>query len=609
MRSGLRWLFGLLTAWSLTACDAQPRRAEDTSGEPLSLLGAFPAASGQVLEIDLTAGAPEVMDGGLLPLPAARTYLGLVRALEDAARDERATAVVVRFGASGFGWARSEELARLLGAIRAAGKPVVCHTHGLDNASTWLLTAGCDRLWLSPAGGVDLVGIAAQVLYFRSALDRLSLRADFIAVGEYKSAVESFTRDGPSEPARRDLTETLASLRQSWLAGLAAARPRAKGASIAEGGPYSPEEALRVGLIDGIGYEQDALEDAKTRGHATTVKPQFGPERGAAAIDIAELVRVLSGVDDRAGGRPRIAVLPAVGSIAMSSSGGLFEGGGIAERAMTKTLRRLARDDGVKAVVLRIDSPGGSALASDLLWKEVSALREKKPVVVSVGDMAASGGYYIACAASRIVAEQTSIVGSIGVFGGKVTFDEGLATVGVNTVTFPASPEPGAAARAAYLSPLASWDEATRGRVRTQMQSVYDLFVRRVADGRRLPVDRVRQLAAGRIYSGVQAQQRGLVDELGGLARALAVARDVASLSADVPVVVEGTGDSLLELLGLGEGADRAQIETALARLQTRSAELRRALPPTLHRFGAVLTPLLDGEHVLAAAPYLVVIE
>ncbi len=602
-------VLGVAVAMMVGGCEARPRGAADDATAKPSLLGAFPASAGKVLEIDLTAGAPEVMEGGLMPLPATRTYVGLVRALEGAARDERASAVVVRFGSSSFGWARSEELARLLGAVRTRGKPVVCHTHGLDNASAWLMTAGCDRIWLSPAGAADVVGIAAQVVYFRGALDRLAVHADFIAVGEYKSAIESFTRDGPSEAARRDLTETLASIRQSWLDGLAKARPAAKGPKVAEAGPFSPEEALGAGLIDGIGFERDAIEDAKARGNATTVKPHFGPQGAAGRLDVAEIIRILSGVDERAGGRPRIAVLPAVGSIAMSASGGLFEGGGIAERSMTKTLRRLAGDDGVKAVVLRIDSPGGSALASDLLWKEVADLRAKKPVVVSVGNMAASGGYYIACAASRILAERTSIVGSIGVFGGKVTFDQGLAAVGVNAVTFPASPEPGAAARAAYLSPLEPWDDATRERVRAQMHGVYDLFLRRVAEGRKLPLERVRQLAAGRIYSGLQGRDRGLVDELGGLARAVEVARDLGQVGADAPVVVEGMGESLLELLALGEGASRAEVEAAVARLERRRSDLHRVVTPSLLRFGAVLAPLLDGEHVLAAAPYALFVE
>lgn len=608
-----RWSWLLLTVVVVATsigCEGRPRGAGTaaTSASP-SLLGAFPASAGKVLEIDLTAGAPEVTEGGLFPLPATRTYVGLVRALEAASRDGRASAVVVRLGGRGFGWSRSEELARLLASIRAAGKPVVCHTHALDNATAWLVAGGCDRIWLSPAGGVDLVGIAAQVLYFRGALDRLEVEADFIAVGEFKSAIESFTREGPTEAARKDLTETLASLRRSWLAGLTSARRRVGEKGVAESGPYSPDEALRLGIIDGIGYEQDAVDDAKSRGAASTVSPHFGPHGTAGGIDLAEIVRLLSGVDERGGGRPRVAFVPAVGSITMGATGGLFEGGGISERSLTKVLRRVAKDDGVKAVVLRIDSPGGSALASDLLWKEVVALRERKPVIVSVGDMAASGGYYIACAASRILAEQTSIVGSIGVFGGKVTFDAGLRSVGVNAFTFPASSAPGAAERAAYLSPLAPWDDATRERVRAQMEGIYELFLRRVASGRQLPVDRVRQLAAGRIYSGVQGHAKGLVDEIGGVSRALAVARELGGLATTDPVVVEGMGESLLELLALGEGASRADVEVAVARVEQRRTELHRIVPAELRRFGAALGPLLEGERVLAVAPYAIAIE
>jgi protease-4 len=193
-----------------------------------------------------------------------------------------------------------------------------------------------------------------------------------------------------------------------------------------------------------------------------------------------------------------VAVIPAQGAIAMES-GGAFESGGITAKALTKTLRRLKKDESVKAVVLRIDSPGGSALASDLLWHELRELKKVKPLVVSVGGMAASGGYYMACAADRIIAEPTSIVGSIGVFGGKIVLSSALEEVGVHTETFPASPEPGAAARAAAQSPFSAWDDATRERIRAEMQSVYDLFITRVSDSRKMPREKVEEHAQGRI--------------------------------------------------------------------------------------------------------------
>ena len=272
-------------------------------------------------------------------------------------------------------------------------------------------------------------------------------------------------------------------------------------------------------------------------------------------------------------------------------------------------MRRLVRDDSVKAVVLRIDSPGGSALASDLLWHELMELRKKKPLIASIGDMAASGGYYLASAANRVVAEPTSIVGSIGVVGGKLVLGRALSNLGVNAVTFPASPEPGAAERAAYMSALTPWDDATRERVQRQMSSVYELFLQRVATGRKTTVDAVRPHAEGRIWSGAQGKERGLIDELGGLRRSIALARQLGGLDAQAPVVVEGGADSLLEALLVGEGADAAQLGMALERMQAARAPLLRAIGHELGPFIGGLNPLLGREPVLTVLPFALVVR
>ena len=598
----------LLAVCLLASCTGRPRPSGTNEGKP-SLFGAFPKQAGKLLAIDLSAGVPESLEGGLFPAPPERTYPGLVKVLEEASTDERLSGLIVLFGATSVGWSRAEEIGRMLALSRQREVPVVCHAHQLSNAALWLAAVGCDSIWLSPAGGVDAVGIAAQVLYFRTALDHLKLKADFIAVGKFKSAVESFTRDGPTDAARQDLEETLGSLRRSWLDGTSSARQGAKVRESLEQGPWTPKEALARGLIDAVGYESDALDDAKKRSEAERAKPVFGPRAKEGELDIGELVRVLSGVDERSSGRPRIALVPAVGAIAMSSGGGLVESGGISARSLSKTIRRLREDDGVKAVVLRIDSPGGSALASDLLWNDLRRLGKEKPLVVSVGDMAASGGYYMAAAAQEIVAERSSIVGSIGVFGGKITADEGISALGVNAVTFPASDAPGAGARAAYLSPFVAWDDPTRARVKAGMQAVYDLFVHRVAEGRGLPVERVKELARGRIYTGVQGKKRGLVDALGGLQLAVDRVRELAELDDDVPVVVEGTGESLLEMLTLAENASQAEVEAAVARWRIQQLRLADLVPARLRPFVSSLNPLLQGERTLTAVPYAVWIE
>ena len=566
---------------------------------------------GEVLELDLTNGAPETMNvGGLFPLPASRTFVGLVRAIERAEENSDTTGVYLRLGATSLGWARTEEFGRLLGGLRRAGTPVVCHADSLDNASAWLVARGCDRIWLSPGGEVNTVGIAGQVLYFKGVLDKLRVRTQFIAAGKYKSAAESFTREGPSEEARESLTATLASIRETWLTEAAAARKgHAKVGESLEHGPWTAPEAKAHGLVDAIGFETEARKDALERGSARQTEVRFGPKAtGEPATGLAELIRVLAGTDEGTGGQPHVVVVPAQGAISIQSRG-LFGDAGITSKALTKTLRRLAKDKSVKAVVLRIDSPGGSALASDLMWHEVMKLRKKKPVIASVGDMAASGGYYLAAAANKILAERTSIVGSIGVFGGKVTVNEALAHFGVNTVTFPASPEPGAAERAAYLSPLAPWDEATQGRVKKQIENIYDLFVKRVAEGRGMKIDAVRKVAEGRIWSGAQGKERGLVDEFGGLNRALELARQMANLDADASVRVEGGVESLLELLMLGDEASSAEVIAAVQRLESRRGQAWASIPIPVRPFITSLEPLLQGEHTLATMPFAVLVK
>jgi protease IV len=556
----------------------------------------------RLIALDLGSGFPETSRGGLLQLPATRTYTGLVRAIERAADDPLTAGVFVRLGAQGVDYARSEELGELLERFRKKGKSVVCHAHAYTNASSWLVARGCSRVWLSAAGSVDTVGLAAQLVHLKGLLDRLKVGVDILHVGKYKSGGEPLTREEPSEYARTSLQSTLASMRSAWLDSAESARAGLK--IKLEQGPYGPEEAKAIGLVDAVGFESEALAEAKKLAKTQAVSHVFGPKsKKGGGLDVGTLIRVLTGSDDEGSGKPHIAVVPAEGAIGMDASGPL-DGPGITAQALNRTLKKLAKDDSVKAVVLRIDSPGGSPLASDLIWHELMELRKKKTVIASVGSMAASGGYYIACGAQRIVAERTSIVGSIGVFGGKVVIGPALHEVGINTFTVPASTEPGAEARATYLSPFTPWDDATRARVQAQMQGIYDLFVARVAEARKMPVDEVRLHAEGRIWSGEQGKERGLVDEFGGLASALELARKLAKLDRDTPVTVEGAKEGLLEMLALGGGeATEAEIHAAVARFEARHALLAE-LPVEWRGSVASLSPLARGENVVAALPF-----
>ncbi len=554
-------------------------------------------------EFDLSAAVPEgTTAGGFFPLPASRSYVGLVRALEDVASDTEVSGLFVSLGGNTLGWARSEEIGAVLERLRMVhGKKVLCHAHELDNATLGLVSRGCDSIWLSPAGGVEAVGLAAQLLFLKGALDRLGVQADFVHMGRYKSAAETMTREEPSPEAVESLGGVLSGIREQWLLSVAS-RQRNRSAS-AEDGPFGPGEASARGFIDSIGYLDEARDAARLLATADTSRVAFGGGAGHQSFDLSEVLKVLAGVRDLSGSNPHVAVVVATGAITMES-GGFFEGGsGISARSLTRTLKKLKEDETVRAVVLRIDSPGGSALASDLLWHEVRRLVAVKPVIVSVGDMAASGGYYIASAATRIVAESSSIVGSIGVVGGKVALGEALSRFGVNAVTIPASPAPGAADRATWMSPFTHWDEPTKARIESQMKEVYDLFIERVATSRGLDPAQVRLNAEGRIWTGAQGKERQLVDELGGLMRAIEVARELGKVDARQPVVVEGGAESLLDSLTLDEGATSEEVEAALRRQVTRLTPLA-SMPTELVRWADAVRPLAEGERVVAVSPY-----
>jgi protease-4 len=556
----------------------------------------------RVIELDLTGGAPEAISGGLFALPATRTYTGLVRSLEKGLAASTTAGVFVRLDDGGLDLAQAQEVGDLLARFVKKGVPVVCHANGLSNATAAFVQRACTRRYLGAAGEAETVGIAAEVVYMRSLLDRLKIEVDFMHVGKFKSGPEPLLQDGPSPEARESLDFALGSIRDGWLA--LATKPDAKAAL--ELGPFSPPEAKAHGLVDELGYASDAVADAHRLAKTTATEAVFGPRSsGKRGVDLSDIVHALVGGDNETT-KPHVAVVPMEGAITTSGGGGPFSSGGITSQAMVKVLQRLARTDAVKAVVIRLDSPGGSPLASDLIWHELMNLRKKKPVLASVGGMAASGGFYIASGAQKIYAEPSSIVGSIGVFGGKLVFSPGLKELGISTFTFPANHVEGAAERAGYLSPLVPWNDDTRARMRAVMQAIYDLFVARVAEGRKMPADKVLTSAEGRIWSAPQGLERGLIDQIGGLEDAIVEARTLGKVPSDSPVTVEGGAEGLLDMLNLGDDdeTDASHIQAALARYEARRTIALDVIPERLRPFVVSLAPLFMGESVIAALPY-----
>ena len=559
-----RWRSSRSRRWRASRATGARRRAG-----PSPPATAAPRSGPEIAVFDLDDGVPEIEAAGFLGVSVHReSFDRFVRAVNDVAKDKDVRGLLVRFGGAQMGIARAEEIGDLLEPIRSGGKQVYCHGDGFSNATLLAAARGCSKIWVSPAGGVEAIGIAAQTIYFHKLLaEELHVTVDFIQMGKFKGAEEAFTRDGPSDEARASLEGTLGGIRGAWMDGLVKGRGREDVRDAAEDGPYSPEAAKQRGLTDEVGYSDDALAAVKKVAGATRDEVRFGHGAGQKDDELGELVSMLAG--SHASKAP-IALIRASGSIGMSSSGGLLGGeAGITEHEMARMLGRAEKDDAIKALVIRIDSPGGSALASDLIWHEVRKVQAKKPVVVSVGGMAASGGYYISSAANQIFAEPTSILGSIGVVGGKIAIGDALEKIGVHAETFSAKKGPGAAARAAYPSVLTGWDDPTRTRILETMTGIYELFLARVAEGRGTTPDKIAPFAEGRLFSGAQAKEHGLVDELGGLHDAYAKARSLAGLSADAAVTVLEGRTGFLEALDSAAGDDEP--DSARAPLAARS--------------------------------------
>jgi protease-4 len=497
------------------------------------------------------------LDRGLTEVPGPFLWLGerlqaprplpaVLAALRRAAEDPGLRGVLLRVGGRSLGWSKAVVLARAVRRLREAGKLAVVYAERTGNAGAWL-GALADRFWIAPEGRVDLLGIRTESPFLRRALERLRIRPEVLQVGRYKSIAEILTRDSMSRESREALEGVVEELYGALVGGLASGRAGSpeKAREWIDGGPYVASEAREIGLVDDLLYPDEIP--------ARLEALHEGREAPEGVLD-ARLVGEGAYLRLRPGGfrwrplwaRPdRIVVLPIVG---------LLGPGAASPRGVVGALRALAKDRSVAAVVLRIDSPGGDPLAADLLWRAVRQLASRKPVVASLGDTAASGGYYVAMAASAVVAESTTLTGSIGVVWAMVDLGAALEELGVRFE----SVERGA--HAGIYDMTRSRTEEERTRLRKQVERIYQDFVDKVAQSRGLPLEQVRAAAEGRIWSGAAALEQGLVDEIGGLDLAVLRARERAGLPADgpEPEYLRGHAPALRRLLspepvGLGE--------------------------------------------------------
>lgn len=486
----------------------------------------------------------------------ASTVRDVVESLHAARRDPRIRHVVLMPSAldQPF-WATLQEVRDAVIDFRTSGKTVTAFLE-YGGEREYYLASAANRVFLLPSSPLDLTGVASYEVFLRGALDTVGAYADFLHVGDYKTAVNTYT-EKTMTPAHREMSESLnRDMYDQLVRGIATARGKteAEVRAVIDEGPFSPQAALRLGLVDGLAYE-DELDDRV---------PELREAGGQRRIEGSDYQRA-SAPRARFSSRSRIAVLYAVGTITSGKSGfDPVNGAVLGSDTMVEQIRRVRDDAGVKAIVLRIDSPGGSTVASDVIWRELMVTRDQnraRPIIVSMSDLAASGGYYIAMPGDVLVAQPATLTGSIGVFGGKFVVSGTLAKIGVGTETVRAGKN------ADINSPFSPFSPAQREKLQDYMQGFYDNFVGKVAASRRMTPERIRALAQGRVWTGQQAKANGLVDELGGLTEAIAIARQRAHIPAgeDIDVVAYPARRNFYEVLAAQLGGSRIGIWSLLA--------------------------------------------
>ena len=530
-------------------------------------MAAFPGRRPQtLLELDLTEPlfAPELDDPiARFRARGRRLLRPTLRALHDAAEDRHVVGLIAKVGGT-WPWAAMQELRLGVQAFVASGKPALAWTEsfaeGSRNMAAYVLATAFDEVWLQPGGEVGLLGVGIETTFVRGALDRLGIEPQFEQRYEYKNAADVLLRTEFTEAHREALERLAESVYGDAVESIASARglTHDRVRELIDTGPRTASEAQAAGLVDKLGYRDQAYDAMRAR---------TGGEPELLFADRWRPRRKIAPPPHRRG---HVAVVEVRGAITTGRSRRSPLGRQAGSDTVSAHLRAAHDNERARAVVLRVDSPGGSAVASDVIWREVCRLREAgKPVVVSMGDVAASGGYYIACPAEVIVALPSTLTGSIGVLGGKLVVDHLLDRLGLNTGTVQQG------ARALMYSGRRGFDEDERARFGVMIDSIYTDFVAKVAAGRKRSASEIEAVARGRVWTGRDATEAGLVDELGSLRDAVRIARERANLPEDAPVLGAIRVPPLARLGRAKNSEDpRTWVGTALPRAATASGRI-----------------------------------
>ncbi len=503
--------------------------------------------------------------------------------------DKRITAVMLDIDMSEAGWAKSEEIRSAIEDFRSTGKPVYAYMETGLNKDYYIATA-CDKIFVPPPGELFTIGLAADVMFFRGSLDKLGIYPDMYQIGKYKSAGDTFTQKQMTDAHREYINSLLDDLNGRFLDGIAKARKKSvdEVKTLIDDAPYSAAKAKELGLIDGAMYRDDVEKELKKRlGYGENSDLHI-----ARSGDYKQISQESLGLNKG----EKIAIVYAAGDITSGKS--VFGGEGqetIGSDSLVKTINEVRDDKSIKAIVLRIDSPGGSGLASDIIWRAIEAAKAKKPIVVSMSDVAASGGYYIACNANKIVAEPSTITGSIGVVGGKPVIKGFYDWIGVSNEYVLRGKNAG------MFRESEKFSDSERAKFQEFLKQTYDDFTSKVAKGRGKEQTYIDSIGQGRVWTGSQGREKGLVDEYGGVDKAIELAKQLANIPADKSIqrVILPQPPSFFEQL-MNSGDDGGDAARATAQAKQR-AEILSVFPEDVRetlRYAQLLDRARNGEAI-----------
>ena len=512
------------------------------------------------------------------------TLAKMIERIDKAAADDKIFGILIHLNESNLGRGKVDELRAAIARARKAGKKVYADLHE-SNSPGYLLATKCDEIFMPPVGMLTVAGVRMEITYFKNLFEKLGIKADMLQVGDYKGAAEPFTRENMS-PEFRKQTEVVIDDYYNQLVNCIATERKldsGKVKDLIDEGLFTAARAKEVGLIDRVCYSDEFRTQLAAQQHVDEVtvvedygKKQINEEDFSGFSGFVKMFELLAGVEPRGhvSTAQRIAIVYAVGPINTGESkSSLMSSDTVGSDTIIDALRDAEKDPKVAAIVLRVDSPGGSALASDLMWREITRIKAKKPVVASMGDIAASGGYYISMGCTKIFAEPGTLTGSIGVVSGKLALKGLLEKVGVTTDTISRGKNSG------WMSATEPFSKSERAVVESTMKDCYKQFTEKAAAGRNMDIKELDSLAGGRLYSGLMAKEKHLVDEIGTLDEAVADAKKLAGLKDDDKIerLILPKPKSFLEGL-LGGSAVSSQTSAA--------AQMKAMLPEVLKEVG-----------------------